>query len=287
MTQARQAGWRFAGHLGLSSPDKPLLAPLGRSTGPVDQIAALAAHGFAAIQDLGFRFRPEAELAAMAEALARAGMVVSSFTGDGPLWNTPLWSRTDAEGRAMQAASVAGSAAMARRFGPLGSVCVTGLDPERPRGAQLAAMAENLKRVGDAAAEAGLTLLVEPIAEARIPGMLLAELEHGAEVVEAVEMPSVRLLFDTGHAAMMGNDVAQVLRRYGGMIGLVQIADALGRERVDPGLGTLDWAAITAALDEIGYAGTIELEYEPVDWSAAGITAMLARLAGLFPGFPG
>ena len=277
---------RLAGHLGLSSPDKPLLAPLGRSTGAVDQIEAHAAHGFSGVQDLGLKFRPEAEQDAMARALHRAGMVLSSINGEGMAWNTPLWSRCDGDARALQQASVAASAALAGRFGGLGTVCVAGLDPDRPRAVQLSAMAENLKHVAESAAEAGLTLLVEPIAERRIPGMLLAELEHGAQVVEAVAMPSVRLLFDTGHAAMMGHDVAQALRRHGPIIGLVQIADAAGRERIDPGLGTLDWAAIGAALDAIGYAGIIELEYEPVDWSADGVTAMLDRLAALFPGFP-
>lgn len=277
---------RLGGHLGLSSPDKPLLAPLGASLGAVDQIAAHAAHGFAAVQDLGLMFRPEAERAAVAQALAEAGMTLSSTNGDAATWNTPLWSRTDAEARALQAASVAGSAARARQFGGLGTVCVAGLDPDRSRSAQLAAMAENLKRVAETAAEAGLTLLVEPIAPARIPGMLLDELEHGVEVVEAVAMPSVRLMFDTGHVAMTGHDVPRALRACGNLIGLVQVADVSGRERLDPGLGTLDWPAIVAALGAIGYDGVVELEYEPADWSAAGLTAMLARLAALFPGFP-
>ena len=276
---------RLGGHLGLSSPDKPLLAPLGRSVGAADQIAALAAHGFAGVQDLGLMFRPATERAAMARALRAAGMVLSSTNGDGHNWNTPLWSRSDAEGRELQAASVAGSAGLARAFGGLGTVCVAGLDPDRPRSAQLADMAEALRRVAEPAAEAGLTMLVEPIAEARIPGMLLAELEHGVEVVAAVAMPSVRLLFDTGHVAMMGHDVPRALMDCAGLTGLVQVADVSGSERLDPGLGTLDWAAVVGALGAIGYGGVVELEYEPADWSAAGVTAMLARLAALFPGF--
>jgi hydroxypyruvate isomerase len=144
---------------------------------------------------------------------------------------------------------------------------------------QLAAMTENLKRHAEDAARAGLVLLVEPIAESRIPGLLVNRLEDGLAMVRAVAMPSVRLLFDTGHVAMMGEDVPAALAACGDAIGLLQLADIPGR--VDPGLGDLDWAAIARAIGETGYQGLVELEFEPVDRTAAGEAAMLSRLAGL------
>ncbi|HUD90347.1 hypothetical protein [Sphingobium sp.] len=64
------------------------------------------------------------------------------------------------------------------------------------------------------------------------------------------------------------------------VIGLIQIADIPGR--IDPGLGQLDWPAILRQIVEQGYEGLLELEFQPVNPSAAGETAMLARLADLW-----
>lgn len=267
---------RLGGHLGLSSPDRPLLAHLGRSTGSIDQIDALADHGFAGVQDLFLKLRPPQEQAEMADRMARRGLALTSFGGDPMHWNTPLWSMTGATATTDQAASVRESAAIARRFGGAGAVCVAGLDADRPIVQQIGAMTENLKRASGLAAEAGLVLLVEPIASARIPGMLLDQLESAVEIVRAVAAPSVRLMFDTGHVAMMGHAVPQAIRECADVIGLIQAADIPGR--VDIGLGTLDWAAIFAAIEAIGYEGIIEMEHEPAEPGAAGEEAMLARL---------
>ncbi|MCP1470335.1 hydroxypyruvate isomerase [Sphingobium sp. OAS761] len=271
----------LGGHLGLSAPDLPLLAHLGFSVDPLDQIDALADYGFRAVQDLFLKLRPAAEQLSMAQRMAARGMRLSSFGGDPLHWNTPLWSGND---HVALSGSVTESARLARLFGGAGVVVVAGLDPDRPVAAQLADLTENLRRVAEDAARDGLVLLIEPIALQRIPDMLLDRLESAVAVVRAVAMPSVRLMFDIGHVAMMGHDVPVALRQCADCIGLVQAADVKGRERVDIGLGTLDWAAILGALDAVGYPGVIELEHEPVDQSAAGEAAMLDRLAAIIRG---
>ncbi len=270
---------RLSGHLGLSAPDRPLLAHLGRSVDPLDQIDALADHGFVGVQDLFLKLRPLEEQTAMARKMDQRGMALSSFGGDPFDWNKPLWSAADDAGRQAVAASVALSCDLARLFGGAGVVCVAGLDPARARDEQLAAMTENLKRHAEEAARAGLVLLVEPIAESRIPNLLLNEMEMGLAMVQAVAMPSVQLLFDVGHAAMMGEDVPSALATCGDAIELIQIADSPGR--VDPGLGELDWAGILSGIRKLGYTGPIELEFEPVDQTVEGEAAMLARIAAI------
>lgn len=270
-------GLRLAGHLGLSAPDRPLLAHLGRSVDPLDQIDTLADHGFAGVQDLFLKLRPPTEQAAMAEHMARRGLVLSSFGGDPMHWNRPLWSAEDDAGRDALQASVTLSCGLSTLFGGTGAVCVAGFDPDRSRKAQLAAMTENLKRHAEVATRAGLVLLVEPIAESRIAGLLLNRLEDGLDMVRAVAMPSVRLLFDIGHVAMMGHDVPSALAECRDDIGLIQLADIPGR--VDPGLGQLDCAAILRQIAKQGYPNPVELEFEPVDRTAEGEARMLSRLA--------
>ena len=268
---------RLAGHLGLSAPDRPLLAHLGRSVDPLDQIDALADHGFAGVQDLFLKLRPPPEQAAMAEHMVRRGLVLTSFGGDPMHWNTPLWSAQDDAGRDALQASVTLSCDLAARFGGSGAVCVAGFDPDRSRNTQIAAMTENLKRHAQATSSAGLVLLVEPIAESRIAGLLLNRLEDGLNIVRAVAMPSVRLLFDIGHVSMMGHDVPSVLVECRDDIGLIQIADIPGR--VDPGLGQLDCAAILRQIAEQGCSNPVELEFEPAEQTAEGEARMLSRLA--------
>ncbi|MCK0530507.1 sugar phosphate isomerase/epimerase family protein [Sphingobium agri] len=269
------ARWPIGGHLGLSSPDQPMLAHLARSISPLDQIDALADHGFRGVQDLFLMLRPEAEQVAMADRMASRGLVLSSFS-DLKYWNQPVWSAEDEAGLEHLRSSVDLSAEIAARFNGGSVVCVAGLDDQRPRDVQLRAMTENLKRYAEQAARSGLTLLVEPIAASRIPGLLLDQLEDAAEMVSAVAMPSVRLLFDTGHVAMMGHDVPSSFAACAQQTGLVQFADI--PNRVDPGLGELDWPAILKAIEDHGYRGMIELEFEPANPTATGETQMLDRL---------
>ena len=269
-------GFRLAGHLGLSSPDKPFLAHSARSAAALDQIDALADHGFSGVQDLFLKLRPSAEREAMAARMAARRISLASFGGDPAHWNTPLWSSDD---HAAQNESVRASAQLAQSFGGAGAVCVAGIDPDRSVATQIRAMAENLHRVANHASEARLILLVEPIAPQRIPGMLLDRLEAAEEVVREVAMPSVRLMFDIGHIAMMGHDVPQALAACRDIIGLVQATDVNGRERVAPGSGTLDWSAIGRAITHIAYDGLIELEFEPQAISAQDEADMLGGVA--------
>jgi hydroxypyruvate isomerase len=269
------ARWPIGGHLGLSSPDQPMLAHLARSTSPLDQIDALSDHGFRGVQDLFLMLRPEAEQVAMADRMSSRGLVLSSFS-DLKYWNQPVWSAEDEAGLEHLRSSVDLSAEIAARFNGGSVVCVAGLDNQRPRDVQLRAMTENLKRYAEQAVRSGLTLLVEPIAASRIPGLLLDRLENAVEMVRAVAMPSVRLLFDTGHVAMMGHDVPSSFAACAQQTGLVQFADI--PNRVDPGLGELDWPAILKAIEDHGYRGMIELEFEPTNPTAIGETQMLDRL---------
>ena len=267
---------RLAGHLGLSSPATPLLMHSARSAGSLDQIDALADHGFAGVQDLFLKLRAPVERAAMAERMATRGLALASFGGDPMHWNTPLWSSDD---RNALDESVAASVQVARDFGGAGAVCVAGIDPDRGVSAQIAAMADNLNRVAEQAAEARLTLLVEPIAPQRIAGMLLDRLDAAEEVVRRVDRPSVRLMFDIGHIAIMGHDVAKALAGCRDIIGLVQATDISKHERVTPEHGTLNWLEIGDALTHIGYKGLIELEFEPRASNAADEAAMLDSVA--------
>lgn len=269
----------FAGHLGLRGPDGPLLAHSAASLDPLDQIDALADHGFAGVQDIFLKLRTTQQRDAMAARMAARGLRMGTFNGDPQHWNTPLWSSTDPDARPTLRRNLDESIAVAAQMGGGMAVCVCGLDADRSHGAQLDGMVGNLVWAGEIAARAGLTLLVEAVADAWIPGLLISRLSDAAGVVRAVNLPSVRLLFDTGHVGMAGDDVLAGLADHWDIIGAIQVSDVPGR--IDVGAGTLDWPAIFGLIAARGHAGLVEVEHEPMDRSAEGEARLVERLRAI------
>ncbi|MFB4296926.1 hydroxypyruvate isomerase family protein [Actinomadura sp. NTSP31] len=108
----------------------------------------------------------------------------------------------------------------------------------------------------------GGTLLIEPLARGLNGAYPLETAADAMAVVERARTAgagNVRFLFDTFHLVSNGDDLEKVARRHAADIGHVQIADAPGRGR--PGTGGIDFGALFALLDEIGYRGRIALEY--------------------------
>ncbi len=118
-----------------------------------------------------------------------------------------------------------------------------------------------LKRAAPRVQAAGMRLLLEPL-NTRIDhvGFFMGSAIEGLDIVEAVDSPAVRLLYDAYHAAVMGEDYREILQR-AHLIGYVQVADTNGRH--EPGTGSIDWAAWLPALKAAGYQGDIGLEYRP------------------------
>jgi len=270
---------RFAGHLGLRAPDRPLLRHLAGSGDPIAQIELLADCGFVGVQDNFLALRQPEQQERIGQALARRGLAMGSFVHDPLAWNRPTWSAADVDSRAALLAEVKRTIACARRVGGCHVTCITGFDPGRSRSEQLAAMADNLARAGDCAARAGLILCVEATAPAFVPGMLVESSADAIALVDRADHEAVALMLDTGHCAMNGEDLPTAIRRAGRRVAVVQIADTPGR--IDPGAGTLDWPAIFAALAEIDHAGLIEVEHEPMEDSAEGERSLLGRLQAL------
>ena len=76
--------------------------------------------------------------------------------------------------------------------------------------------------------------------------------------IDAVARPGLRMMLDLYHAQIGEGNLIQLLKRAGSLIGEVQVADVPGR--CEPGTGEINFAAIAAALKEMGYRGTVGLE---------------------------
>jgi hydroxypyruvate isomerase len=142
---------------------------------------------------------------------------------------------------------------------------------------QHAAVVAALKLAAPIAADAGLTLVIEPL-NSRLDhvGYFLDRTPEGLDIVEEVDRPSVRLLYDMYHSTMMGERPAEVLGDRAALVGHVHVADVPGRH--EPGSGTIDWPAYMATLAAKGYAGAIGLEFWPTGATVDSLKAAYEQL---------
>lgn len=140
--------------------------------------------------------------------------------------------------------------------------CLAGVAPPGVSEAVLHdTLVENLRFAAARFAEAGLTLLVEPINTRDRPGFYLSRSTQAMEIIDAVGADNLLLQFDVYHTQVMQGDVINNFAAHRERIGHVQIADNPGRH--EPGTGELNFSFILAALDDLGYAGWVSCEFAP------------------------
>jgi 2-dehydrotetronate isomerase len=139
--------------------------------------------------------------------------------------------------------------------------CLAGKVPPEQRPAAETTFIRNLARAADAARERGITLLVEPINPRDRPDYFLTRAEQAADIIAKVERPNVRIQFDFYHAQIVGGDLITRFEKHLRLVGHVQIAAVPSRH--EPDEGEVNYPAIFAALNRLGYGGWIGCEYRP------------------------
>jgi hydroxypyruvate isomerase len=126
----------------------------------------------------------------------------------------------------------------------------------------------------------GITLLLEPL-NTRVdhPGMYLDSVATGLDLVDAVNSPGLKLVYDAYHSSVMGDDFTVVLAGRMGSVAHIQIADMPGRGA--PGTGAIDWQAVLAMLDAQGYSGAIGLEFKLNELTSQDAVRATRRALGL------
>jgi hydroxypyruvate isomerase len=139
--------------------------------------------------------------------------------------------------------------------------CLAGKVPPEARPAAEKVFIGNLAGAADAAAKHNITLLIEPINPRDRPDYFLARAEHAADIIAKLERPNVCIQFDFYHAQIVGGDLIRRFEKYLPVIGHVQIAAVPSRH--EPDEGEVNYPAVFAALDRLGYGGWIGCEYNP------------------------
>lgn len=247
-------------------------------------VANARAHGYDAVEvGAGWLNRPtlaelENNLPALKDALSKHAIAVSAVAIYGGTVEVPVadavayWSRAMALARALNCSVIAG---------------MTGRENALTVDENLPLFKERFSEICKRAEDQGMRLALEPW-----PGSVLG---HGPyrwtnlattpelwdRLMEAVPSPALGLEYDPSHLYWQGIDYLQVIREYGCRFHHMHAKDILidqatlkrvgvhGRgwwRFVIPGLGVLDWAAISNQLKTVDYQGDVALENEDRDY---------------------
>ncbi len=134
---------------------------------------------------------------------------------------------------------------------------VPGLSPQ----AQHDSCVEGLKRAAELVEGKSITLLLENIDLEENPHYYLWSVPEAFKVIEEVDHPQVRFLYDFYHAQISGGNLITHLQKNVEKVGLIHIADVPGRHQ--PGTGEIDYVNIYKKLGELNYNRYIAMEFHP------------------------
>ncbi len=113
----------------------------------------------------------------------------------------------------------------------------------------------NLAPVADHAAAHGVAIGIEPLN--RYETSLVNTVDQALAGLDGLLGPAVGLALDTYHLNIEERSTADAVRRAGRHLVHVQVS---GSDRGAPGGDQIDWPALLAALDEVGYGGPLNIE---------------------------
>jgi len=248
---------KFAANLSMLFSELPFL----------DRFAAAAAAGFRAVEfQAPYYSHPIEEVARAARAAGLPVVLFNAPMGDAKKGERGLAAEPGRE--ADFAASIETTLAYARLLA-CRQVHVLAGRAAGERAAQEEVYIANLRHAADRAAQAGVTLLIEPLNARDNPGYFLSDTRQALGLLDRIAHRNVALQFDLYHCQITEGDLAQHMRALFGRYAHVQIANVPGRH--EPGSGEIDFDFLFGLFDELGYQGWIGCEYRPKAGTLAGL----------------
>jgi hydroxypyruvate isomerase len=137
--------------------------------------------------------------------------------------------------------------------------------------AQHASLIEGLKRAADLAGKENVQVLLENIDPEENPHYYLTSVAEGFDIIQAVDHPRVKFLYDFYHEQIAEGNLIEKLERNIDKVGLVHIADVPGRH--EPGTGEINYANIFKKLGELKYGRFAAMEFLPLGDPVKGLRA--------------
>lgn len=121
----------------------------------------------------------------------------------------------------------------------------------------------NLVHAAGKAADHGITILIEPLNRHDAPGYFLRTTGQARSIIAEVGAANLKLMFDCYHVGRTEGDVIARLRDAAPDIGHIQFASV--PDRGAPDHGDVDYSAVFAAIQELGWTRPLGAEYQPTD----------------------
>jgi hydroxypyruvate isomerase len=239
----------------------------------IQRFAAAAADGFKAVEYVSpYEETPDA----IASELKKHGLTQALFNlpaGDWAAGERGIACLPDRIGEfeaSVDKALVYAAALDCRKINCLAGIAPPGADPDKLE----ETLVNNLRYAAPRLADAGVTLVFEPINTRDIPGYFLTNTGHAERIIERVDHANLLIQYDFYHMQIMQGDLVATFERLQKSIGHVQIADNPGRH--EPGTGEINHDFIFRRLDELGYDGWVGCEYRPGAGASEGLGWMRA-----------
>lgn len=256
------AFWKQLPVLAAAPEDKPfakvklnMSAPLDWFPGrrPTEKMEVAAAWGLRAVEWLGAGGKPE-DLGAKLDEL---GMALSCIGGAGAIAPGGMVNPDDHD---KVVEHFKGRVEFAKKARCRQLVGLTGNERDDiSREQQTEYVIQCLKRLAPIAEDNDVVLVLESLNTlVDHPGYFLYRTDHTMQIMEAVNSPNVKMLFDIYHQQISEGNVIRNATQNIARIGHFHVADNPGRK--EPGTGELSYAHIFKAISETGYDKYIALE---------------------------
>ena len=143
---------------------------------------------------------------------------------------------------------------------------------EDERTAAYAELRESLAPVVEQAGERGVSIGIEPLN--RYETSLVNTVDQALTALDGLLGPALGLALDTYHLNIEERSSADAVRLAGPHLLHLQVC---GNDRGAPGGDQTDWQALVAALDEVGYAGPLNIESFTADNASIATAASIWR----------
>jgi len=119
---------------------------------------------------------------------------------------------------------------------------------------------EALKRAGEIVEKTKMILVLEPL-NIRVDhaGYHVVFSDHAREIMEKVNHPKVRILFDMYHQQISEGNLIGHLRKHWDWIAYFQVGDVPGRK--EPDTGEVNWRNVFKAIHDKGFKGILGMEH--------------------------
>jgi sugar phosphate isomerase/epimerase len=151
-------------------------------------------------------------------------------------------------------------------------------DGDSPRSAE-GRFFEGIRGCADHGMERGVRIVLEPVNRYEID-YVNSVLPDGIDVIRRLGHPNVTLMPDVFHMNIEDASIAGSLVAAGALVGYVHLADS---NRRAPGQGHIDFRAIIAALETIGYDDDVTVEILPLPSADEAATQAIRFLRSLIP----